>query len=491
MSKANKNIEETAKSNDTYKLNLALQGVTAAALALVAFLLILIVSNNNVKEFDITSQKRFTLSPFSVKTVESLQQPVEFIAFVADTDDEGRRNISDVLDNFVKVKNSKITYRFTDPRKNSVEASEMGVKAAGDIIVKYGDKKTSHLFDVSEGGVVSLLISISNDKKSTIHFLTGHGERSFEKSAASLSKLNKEMTAEGYTVAELNLAKLDKVPDEVANLAIIAPKLALLDKEREMIEKWLEHGGNLLLALEPESGSNFDWLLKAYGLKSKDELIIDPKLAQSGVEPIFVLTNVFDQSCPFTKGMSPSMGCMFKTVRPVDPDGTSNPVIKMTAAVKSDVTALACRYSDIVNKAAKITPERQQEQMPIIQAAERQVPKTRAELEADKAKADQGVDPEKLGPTKTGRAVFTGDADFMSDELFDAAQFTNKDLVMNMIGWLSNTGDDFNAAIRAKDQSSAPLMLSSRIFNTLSLVICLVLPAAVFFFGLSVVKRRG
>ncbi len=482
-------VADNNRSNDRYKLNLAMQGIAAVALAVVALLLVLVVSNNNVFTYDLTAQKRFTLSPFTEQTIKKLKSPMSFYIFISDSNDEEHIRIESVLRNYKNIGGDKINYSFVDPRKNPVEAQKKGAKAVGDIVVKY-ESKTEKLYDVSEEGVTSLIISMTDDNKSTIHFLQGHGERGFEKDVISMSKLKKNLIAEGYTVEELTLGKsIDKIPTEVTNLAIVAPKVDLLDNEKAALENWLRTGGNIFFAMELDTPKAYDWLLDIYGVTSSDLLLIDPKMAQMGadVEPIFVMSNVFDFSNPITKGMR--LPCIFKTVRPVEQSKKVNPALERTALVKSDITSLACDLAEISKeKGGRIVPARQGEEIPIIQVVERSVPKTKADLAREAAENNPKAEQGKEAKVKKCRAIFAGDADFMSNELFDASQFTNKDLVMNMFAWLGGSND--TAAIRAKDENSEPLMLSRKTFWTLASILCLLVPGFIFFYGLSVVKGR-
>lgn len=491
MSKKNiaESVSDKGRSNERYKLNLAMQGIAAVALAVVALLLVLVVANNNVFTYDLTAQKRFTLSPFTEQTVKKLKSPLTFYIFISDSNDEEHTRIENILRDYKNISPDKIVYHFIDPRKNPVEAQKKGAKAVGDIVVKY-ENKSENLYDVSEAGLTSLIISLTDENKSTIHFLQGHGERGFDKDILSMSKLKKSLLAEGYKVEELTLGKgVDKVPAQVANLVIAAPKLALLDNEKKALEAWLNQGGNIFLAMEMDTPKAYNWLLDAYGLTSSDLLLIDPKMAQmgSGVEPIFVMSNVFDFNNPITKGMR--LPSIFKTVRPVEQNPKASPSEERTALVKSDITALACNLSDFSQeKGSRIVPIRQGEEIPIIQVVERSVAKTKADLTKEAAENNPQAQQGQKAKTKKCRAIFAGDTDFMSNELFDASQFTNKDLAMNMFAWLGGSND--TAAIRAKDENSEPLMLSRKTFWTLASILCLLVPGFIFFYGLSVVKGR-
>lgn len=478
--------EATEHSNARYRFNLALQGLSAILLGLIALGLVLIIANNRDWSYDLTAQKIYSLSPFSEQVACEIKEPIQFLCFISDGDDGRRREIREVVDNYIKLNPKQLSCKFIDPRKNPLEAQKHGVRSVGDIIVLCGERQ-ERLYDVSEEGVTSLLISLTSKEKSTIHFLTGHGERGFEQTNLSLSKLKKSLLAEGYDVQELSLTRAQAMPQEVRNLAIVAPKLELLDKEKKMLEGWLREGGNLFLALELETPKGYDWLLKEYGLSSPEEIMLDVKLAQSGAEPILVLTNVYNQGSPITRGMTVSMGCFFKTARPVDKlSDKIPPTLNILPLVSSDVATIACKLSDLGKLNQQLTPTRQGQQMPIIQTVERTL-----DAPPQKVTDAKGQTPkdEEVLKVKKSRAVIAGDADFMSNELFDNAQAVNKDLTMNIFSWLG--GSDAAVPVRAKDTSSEPLIVSGRVWQILGLMLCLIIPALIFFFGLAIVKSRG
>ena len=128
----------------------------------------------------------------------------------------------------------------------------------------------------------------------------------------TLSRSERVLEAEGLNpdgAALLESVELEGLDAEAAADVLVAGSIE---------GGWLREGGNLFLALELETPKGYDWLLKEYGLSSPEEIMLDVKLAQSGAEPILVLTNVYNQGSPITRGMTVSMGCFFKTARPVD-----------------------------------------------------------------------------------------------------------------------------------------------------------------------------
>ncbi|MBQ7529813.1 GldG family protein [bacterium] len=490
LKKENEDLKvEESKSQverDNYKLAMAVQGLGAVCLAVVALLLVLMISTNNVYKYDFTEQKRFTLAPFSVKAVENLNEPVHFTYFLSDSDNEGRHKVDEVMEGYVNVDKNKITYEFIDPRKNPTKAKEMDIKIVGDVVVTKGKKKEK-LYDISEEGVTSVLISLANDKKSKIHFLTGHGERGAGQEVVSISKLKKALISEGYQLEELVLSRKDEIPADVANIAIIAPQVALTDKEKGVLDKWLDKGGNIFLALDMDTGDNYKWLLEKFNLNSPEEIVLDIKSAQAGVEPVFVYTNNYDQGCSITKGLV--LPTCYKTTRYIKVINKPTKLnLEHTAIVTTDKKCIAVKLKDLQNSASSdnLVPTVQGENIPLVRIVEREIGKTQAELKEDEKLSKEGV--ETKSKAKKCHAIFAGDADFLSNELFDANQFANKDVVLNMFGWLG--GEETNFEIRAKNTSSEPLMISSRIFYTFAVVIIFTIPASIFFYGFSIYRSR-
>lgn len=480
--RSGKALEDAPVNNSKHRISLAMQASASVALGIIALVMILLISVSNVFKWDVTAHKRYTLSEFSLKAVRSLKEPVDFYFFVSDADGDRKTNINNVMEGYVSVRDSKVSYEFIDLRKNPVKAKEMGAKGNGDVIVKCG-KRSERLYDVSEEGVTGALVSISNRNKNTVYFLQGHGERGFEKSLESISKLKKALLAEGYKVETFTIGT--GIPEEIENLAIIAPVTAFTAKERHILEKWLDKGGNLLLCLDLDSADNYDWLLSKLGVKSPQELVFDIKMAYAGAEPVFVATNVYDGSCTATKGMR--LPSCYKTARPIDHDSKVKAgSMTITPIVSTDINAVSVSLDNLesLSDGRKVKYVRQGVSIPLIQTVEREIAK--AKDERGVATKDKNGNEHK--DTKKSRSIVSGDADFLSNELFDASQFANKDLVLNLFGWMG--GSETNMEIRAKEASSEPLMLSARAFIVFGIIVILIIPGIVFFYGMSVVMKR-
>ena len=419
---------QNQESNDTYRLKQGAITIGSALLGLLAFLFILFIATSNPYTRDLTKEKRFSLSEFTIKTVQSIKEPVQFTIFLSDSDSENRQRYDEVFKNFREIKGNKF----------------------------------------------------------------GHGERAAEQANESISKLRKALLDEGYKVENLSLSDKDSIPDAVSNLVIVAPKLALTDREKKMLTQWLDKGGNLFLALDFDSPTDYDWICAKYGLAIPSEIACSPRTVEYGV----AADVSYNQQSPITKGMA-GIPCIFKNARPVykanqdDKNAKVDPALEQLELVSTQGLSVIFNIKDFMNALKNQTPLETRpinRPIPLVQTVERTIPKTKEELKADTEKAKEGVDADKLGKDKKARAIFVGDADFMSNEFFDTAQSVNKDLTMNLFSWLGNSGSEM--AMRSKNTNSQPLIISSREFWLTAILLCLCLPGSLFFYGVSVAVGR-
>jgi hypothetical protein len=145
-----------------------------------------------------------------------------------------------------------------------------------------------------EDAFAAALTKLTENKKATVYFLTGHGERPFEteepnpmapqptadgnRPELSLSRMAKALRGDNYDVKALNLASEGSVPDDCAVLIIAGPKAPLSDAELTAIRTYLNDRDGCVVALvdplavsvEP---SNLNDLIGAYGLKARTDAI--------------------------------------------------------------------------------------------------------------------------------------------------------------------------------------------------------------------------
>jgi len=138
---------------------------------------------------------------------------------------------------------------------------------------------------IGEAAITGSLIDISNTSPTFIALINNHGERSPNKHENSaVSSFIRNMSLEGYKFTFINLLNIDKIPDNINILVSISPKIDFSDNELNLIYKWINKGGSLLLAIDPLISANnkkmmdfnLPLLLNKIGVQIGSDIVVDP-----------------------------------------------------------------------------------------------------------------------------------------------------------------------------------------------------------------------
>ncbi len=108
----------------------------------------------------------------------------------------------------------------------------------------------------------------------TVYLTVGHGERSADAQGdtdkrGTIRDLRDLMQQQGYKVKNLGAADglATEVPADAAMVLVLGPQKALLTEEAQALDRYVERGGRLFVALDPEAGLDEAELLRPLGLK--------------------------------------------------------------------------------------------------------------------------------------------------------------------------------------------------------------------------------
>jgi gliding motility-associatede transport system auxiliary component len=414
--------------------------------------------------FDVTEGKLYSLSDQTIKVLKNLDKSIEILAFFKEVGAD-RKEFQDLINEYTK-RTDKIKVRFVDPDKEpgiskKYEVSEYGtivlVSSDQNVKVKLADPISGDIVDNAEEEITNATIKLSKNIKKAVYFLTGHGERDIQDDSEpeGFGRLKRALEGESYEVKELVLLRELNIPEENSILIVAGPQKLLIEKEIEVIKKYLDNGGKGIFMIEPRSGGDLVSLLKDYGFDIKNDIIIDPssKLAGGGdVAPIVSEYPPHDITSDF------KFATIFPYSRSVD-------VIKKDEA-RTTVIARTSQYS---------------------------WGETNFTL-FDQGTAQHDLD-EKLGPLgiaavseigeKTKIAVF-GNANFVSNRFIDFSG--NSDFFLNTVTWLA--GDEHLISIRPKIAKESKLTLTGKQMRIIFSVSVIILPAIVLFSGITIWWKR-
>ena len=453
-------------------------GANAVVYSLV-FLAILVVLNylaaRHNHRFDLTKQNVFSLSTQSEGVLAKLEKPVEVYAF-----SEGGIDpiIDDLLDSYKNASN-KFSYRMVDPVKDRDLAERFKVTEVPFLHIQYGEpaedgsgaQTATVTRDISEETITNGLLKATSTTKKMVCFLEGHGEADLEnREARGASSLQDALRNENYDTRKVLLASEAKVPDECSIFVVAATERPLFDHEVNAIREYLKAGRSALFMVPPQRGAQLGEVLAPWGVKLTDTVVVDQvvRLFQGPALGLQILASTYGAH-PITQGFTERT--VFPMVRAVQADAAGKTGVTAVELVKSSPSAWAESDTEGVFKRGEAAQGEDDIKGPVSLA-----------VAVTGKHKEMGFD--KEGETKL---IVIGDADFASNQFF--GQLFNRDLVLNMMGWLGGQEELISIRPRAIEASRAQLTPaeSRRIFY----LSVLVLPELLLFLGLTVWWRRS
>jgi ABC-type uncharacterized transport system involved in gliding motility auxiliary subunit len=385
---------------------------------------------------DLTEKQLFTLSPQTDRLLTTLQHPVKVWIFA-----EGGSNPNEVelLDNY-RRKNPQFEYEFIDPEKQPNRAKEFK-KLAADTLYKaylqYGDKKQpiktlASKETLTEAKLSNAIETARSNRTLTAYFLQGHGEHTIKDPQGGFSQAVNNLEGKGYQIEPLNLVERSTIPDNADVIIIAGPKRKLFPQEVTALKLYADRGGKLMLLLDPEIDAGLDPLLKEWGVKLDNRLIIDGSGAGNLIglgpaSPIITHYGNHPIAQDFGSGIS-----IFPYSRPI----ATFPVDGVEA-----VSLL-------------ITNEKMW--------AEKDVSSPNIQFDAGQDIAgpfDLGVALTRKAspPHKDSKLIVIGNSTFATDGLFQ--QQLNGDIFLNAVEWLAS-GETGTLSIRAKEPENRRVNLT-------------------------------
>jgi ABC-type uncharacterized transport system involved in gliding motility auxiliary subunit len=128
-----------------------------------------------------------------------------------------------------------------------------------------------------EAAFTQALMKMTDTSHLVFYFTEGHGEKDLNSPEPDgFNQLKALLEKQNYEVKTVNLITSGKIPDDAAVLAILGPGKPFQATEEKLIEDYLAKGGKLVLCEDPVVNSGLDSLLKDYGVKLGNDIVVDP-----------------------------------------------------------------------------------------------------------------------------------------------------------------------------------------------------------------------
>ncbi|GAK58321.1 putative ABC-type uncharacterized transport system involved in gliding motility auxiliary [Candidatus Vecturithrix granuli] len=405
------------------------------------------ISSQHSVRFDLTRNKRFTLSEQTKKILNTLEKDVNIMAFFS-LDQGDREAANDLLQQYKRL-SAHISYEFIDPDKNPGRAKSYDIKTYGTIVL---ETKAKHekITELTEENLTNALVKVIRDEQKVVYFLKGHGERSLDDVGEhGYSQVKQAIEKENYVVKDLLLMQQQAVPEDATLLIIAGLQKDLVPAEEESLKAYINKGGNVLFLLDPDQSPGMTPFLKTYGVIVGDDMIIDTFSRVFGGGYEMPVASAYTQH-PITENFN--IATFYPVARSIRleeqlPQGISGTVL----ATSSPQSWAETNKQELQGGAVEFN-EGLDLQGPVPLA----VVITR-DLSQNAEQPDAPENPTEASQSQQGRLVVFGDSDFASNTYLGLSG--NSDLFLNTVSWMAEEKDLI--AIRAKDPETAPLILTA------------------------------
>lgn len=279
-------------------INLLLQ----ALLFLALFANLNYLALNHAWRFDVTANRRHSLSPETRAYLERVERDVAITVTLTDSADseeiaQAFRDISALLREYTYATSGKskgrLRVRFVDVYQNRREAEALGVADQPNVVQLASDghtrrlllddlylirKKISREAFKGEAAITAAILDVSSAEKKKIYFLGGHGEMSPDsvEGARGLSQLRDQLRQRNFDLGGLDLSLSRQIPDDAALLIIASPQGRFQPHEEEMLRNYLTtRAGRVILLVDPMRQFGLENLLFDWGVLVYDNVIYD------------------------------------------------------------------------------------------------------------------------------------------------------------------------------------------------------------------------
>jgi hypothetical protein len=240
------------------------------------------VASERDKKVDLSYFRTAKAGEATHKIVASLDQPLTVSLFFPPAN-EVREELNSYFAD-LKKESHFLEVQSYDHAVDPAKAKELGVSGNGIVVISRGGRREQLSVGLELEAARNQLRNLDKEVQKrilqvakpgrTVYLTAGHGERSSLPSGdtdkrVTIRDLKELLQQQGYAVKDLGAAEglAADVPADAAIVGVIGPQKPLFAEEAASIARYLDRGGRVFLALDPESGLDEKELLGPLGLK--------------------------------------------------------------------------------------------------------------------------------------------------------------------------------------------------------------------------------
>ena len=428
-------------------------------------------------EIDLTSQAIFTLSDQTKRIVSGIDQDVTLYLLAQSGNEDD--TVTRLLDRYASLSDKiKVTYVDPNEKPTFIDNYDLGNTPlyANSVLVECGSRTklvgydeimvTSYSMDYysynyttttsfdGENALTNAIHYVTSDSIPKVYTLTGHGEGELSSTIETL------IERDNLESGTLSLLMIEDVPEDASVVVINTPTSDLSGEEADMLIRYLENGGRIVLVTDYIASGEMENLLRVtgkMGMTAGEGIIVEGNREMHvNRYPYYLLPDIASHTIT-----QPLIDGRYYVLAPL-----AQPIVKTEDAAAS-VSALLETSSSSYAKLAAMAME------------------TTAKEDGDTDGSFMVAAASELGE---GRMVWMSSAQLMDDNVNAMVSGGNSDLFMNSVNWMCDQQETIS--IRAKSMDEQGLTLTQAQNSFWSIVLLGVIPGAVIVMGIVVVMRR-
>lgn len=456
-------------------------------------------------QFDLTRDRRFTISDQTVKILEGIQDDIAVHAFF-DPQSKEKTKFDDLLAG-MKNHTSHLVVESINPLEDPLKTYEFAVTNNNTVVLQQGDRKQRIESNFTEENIANAIVKLQSGSDHAICWAVGRGEADpdDDQSPDGLGLIVQKMEGANYQVTKKINVLTDGIPADCEAIVVANPRGDWGPTELASLADYIAGGGKALVLLEPIDGEtgkvaapNLAADLARYGIEVDNDIVLetDPRaLTSPRATDLLFREDNYAAGSPITRNLKAYTA--FTTVRSMhakkDAKGvTTEEVIKTAPSAWGEVFTTGEFTGDIQREQGvdKDGPLPIMVTSTIDDPAVIAAPVGPVQEDTDADPFGTVKDPAKPAATaqkKGGRIVVVGDVDFLAPSETGVAFGSNPDVFLNSIAWLVN--EEAQLGERPKPPDTLELSLVEQIVIAIGTeillpLLCLALAAIVL------VRRR-
>ena len=254
------------------------------------------------KEFDVASprEQKEDMARFKMYTRFKPEIKMEYVYYYSTPKDSTlyrqypNKNIREIAYEVAKKKNfNPKKLKSAEELKEKIDLAKENYRFVRVVERGSGEQARLRLFDDMEYHPSETEISAALKKMLVtpvkVGAITGHQERSTTKKGdqdyslfATHGRFRYSMINQGFDLVELNLKDMNDIPSNINILLIAEMRSSMSSKEQEIIDRFLERGGNMMIMGDVGRQEVMNPLLRKVGLKLLPGIIAQPSDVNPG-----------------------------------------------------------------------------------------------------------------------------------------------------------------------------------------------------------------